>query len=108
MANAASFESRGYDQHFLLALTAPRVLIIGSAEEDLWADPESEFLCTVLASEAFRLYGKSGLVHKDEIPVAKCVLDEGDGFYYVRHGTHYMSREDWQEYMKYIRKSMDK
>ncbi|MBQ8688763.1 MAG: hypothetical protein IJ515_00160 [Clostridia bacterium] len=107
VANAATYEERGYDQHFLLALTAPRVLMVGSAEEDLWADPESEFLCTAAASEAFRLYGNRGLVHNDEVPTAKSVLDEGDILYHVRRGTHYMSREDWQEYMKYITKMME-
>ncbi len=102
----AHFHGDGYDQHFLLALTAPRVLMVGSAEEDIWADPESEFLGVVAANDAFKLLGCRGLVHGDEIPKAKCVLDEGDVFYHVRKGTHYLSREDWGEYMKYIKKMM--
>lgn len=104
---AKEFDSGKFDQHFLLALSAPRVVMIGSAEEDLWADPESEFLSVAAASEAWKLLGRRGLVYGDEIPTAKCVLDEGDVFYHVRRGTHYFSREDWAVYMSNIRKCMD-
>lgn len=104
--NQANFLNEGYDQHFLLALSVPRVLMIGSAKEDLWADPQSEFLSTYLVSDAYKLYGKVGLVDYGVVPVAKSVLDEGDILYQVRYGTHYMSREDWREYMKYVKKCM--
>ena len=104
--NAENFEKGKYDQHFLTALTAPRHLMIGSAKEDLWADPASEFLSAVLASDAYKIYGKTGLVYKDEIPDAKSVLGEGDILYQVRLGTHYLSREDWQEYMTFIKSKM--
>ena len=100
------FENAGYDQHFLLALSAPRYLMIGSAKEDLWADPESEFLSAYIASDAWKLYGKRGLVAGDEIPEAKSVLPEGEVMYQVRYGTHYLSREDWGEYTKFIKAKM--
>ena len=101
--NAATFEERGYDQHFLLALAAPRHLMIGSAEEDLWADPASEFLSAYAASEAYKLYGFKGLSEVEEIPTAKSVVAGERVFYQHRHGTHYFSREDWGEYTKYIK-----
>ena len=92
----------GFDQHFLLALSVPRHLLIGSAEEDLWADPTSEFLSLVAINEAYALFGKRGLVHCDTIPTAKTVLAEGDAMYHIRHGKHYLSLEDWCAYMDYI------
>lgn len=101
--NAATFEERGYDQHFLLALAAPRHLMIGSAEEDLWADPASEFLSAYAASEAYKLYGYKGVSETEEIPGAKSVVYGDRVFYQHRHGTHYFSREDWGEYTKYIK-----
>lgn len=104
--SAAEFENVKYDQHFLLALTAPRYLMIGSAEEDIWADPESEFLSAVMASEVYPLFGKTGLVYKDEIPKAKTVLGEGEVLYQLRSGCHYLGREDWLEYMKFIKAKM--
>lgn len=91
-----------FDQHYLLSLVAPRHLMIGSAEEDLWADPVSEFLCLYATKEVYRLYGSEGLVTADEIPKADCALGEGDALYQVRHGVHYFSRADWLAYMAYM------
>jgi len=95
-----------YDQHFLLALSAPRYLLVGSAEEDLWADPESEFLSAYAASDAYKLYGLSGLITPDEIPKAKATLPLGEICYHVRHGAHFLSREDWRVYMEFIKSKM--
>lgn len=108
LKTAAEFEKTKYDQHFLLALSAPRYVLIGSAECDIWADPESEFLSAVLASEAYEFLGSCGLIHNGEIPKPKCVLGEGDILYQLRFGTHYFSREDWHVYMTYIKDKMVK
>lgn len=91
-----------FDQHFLLSLVAPRHLIIGTAEDDTWADPDSEFLALSLTNEVYKLYGMKGLVHGDEIPVAPSILNEGDCYFHLRHGTHYLSRHDWNNYIKFI------
>ncbi len=105
---ASEFEKTKYDQHFLLALSAPRYVMIGSAEEDIWADPASEFLSAYMASEAYKIFGKQGLIHNGEIPKAKDVLGEGDILYQVRHGCHYLGREDWLEYMAFIKSKIEK
>ena len=97
-----------FDQNYLLSLTVPRELIIGSAIEDIWADPTSEFLGAASLNDAYALYGKKGLVHNDEIPVARTVLDEGSVTYYVRKGTHFLSRHDWNTYMDIIEKKRNK
>lgn len=106
--NADNFESRNYDQNFLMALSVPRHILVGSAEEDLWADPTSEFLCLAETNRVYALYGKNGLVHNDEIPAPGSVLSDGDASYHHRHGKHYFSREDWHVYMDYIEKNMKK
>ena len=100
--NAEKFDEGDYDQHFLTALSVPRHLMVGSAEEDLWADPASEFIATAAANEAYAIYGMRGLVYGAAIPEAKTVLSEGDAHYHVRHGAHYLSREDWNDYMDFI------
>ncbi len=101
---AGACEKFDFDQHFLLALTVPRHLIVSSAEEDLWADPKSEFLSLASVNPVYELYGMKGLVHNDEVPVPRTFLGEGDSAYFVRHGTHFLSREDWNAFMDYIDK----
>ena len=91
-----------FDQHFLVASIAPRKVLIGSASEDLWADPTSEFLNLASMKEAYGIFGKKGLIHKDRVPEAKSFLGRGDALYQIRHGMHYFSREDWLAYMDYI------
>ena len=106
--DAANRVQLPFDQHFLLALTVPRHLIIGSAKEDVWADPTSEFLATAALDGAYELFGKKGLVHNDEIPGPRTVLSDGGASYYVREGTHFLSRHDWNTYMDIIEDKMQK
>ena len=93
---AADFEASEFDQNFLLSLIAPRRLIIGSAENDLYSDPESEFLGAYSVSKIYELYGLDGLIHNGEIPKAPTLFDKGNICYYLREGEHYLSRDDWQ------------
>lgn len=95
-----------YDQNSLLALSVPRCVIIGSAEEDIWADPKSEFLSLASINPIYALYKKQGLIHNDEVPTPRTVLADGDSVYYVRKGTHYLSRHDWNTYMDIIEGKM--
>ena len=99
-----SAEELPYDQHFLLALTAPRHLLIGSAELDSWADPKSEYLSLYAVKPVYNLYGLGGIPESDSVPQPKSVIYGDHCFYQLRHGTHYLSREDWNEYMNYIDK----
>ena len=94
-----------YDQHFLLACIAPRYLCVGSAEEDWGADPESEFLSCVAASEAYEQYGLKGLVYnKETMPEPGTNLIDGEIGYHIRKGRHFLSREDWNCYMDFLDK----
>ncbi len=89
-----------FDQHFLLATIAPRRLLLGSAERDEWADPESQFLSAVAASKAWENLGGRGLVAEDRLPRPGDVWDEGGIRFHERFGTHYFSREDWGRYLR--------
>ncbi len=97
---------KSFDQNLLLSLIPPRHLLVGSAEEDLWADPVSEFLGCASANPAYALYGKRGLVYGSSFPTAKTVLSDGDALYHVRKGARFLSREDWGVYMDFIDRKM--
>lgn len=84
-----------FDQHMLLALIAPRHLMIGGAREDVWADNEGQLLACQLASYAWELHGKQGLI----LNSSNEHLD-GEVCFHLREGSHFMSRYDWNIYMK--------
>ena len=79
-----------FDQHYLLASIAPRKVLVSSAEEDLWADPVSEYLSALAASDAF----EKGI--KDSLPKAGDRYQEGDIAFQMRKGGHFFAEEDWK------------
>lgn len=95
-----------YDQHFLLAAIAPRLISVGSAELDRGADPRSELLSCLSASQAYELLGEKGLVTPDEFPKPGTHLAEGRIGYHYRSGTHFFSRYDWNRYMEFFRSKL--
>lgn len=72
-----------FDQHELLAMIAPRKLLVISGTEDKWADPKGEHLGCEAARPAYELYGKgSNLV------------------YCLRKGPHAVLTADWSFIMR--------
>lgn len=100
-------DCKPYDQAYLLALMAPRLLCVGSAAEDRGADPESEFLTSLWASQAWELLGKKGLVLPGEnMPVPGDHFPEGAIGYHLRTGKHFLSREDWNHYIRFLKEKL--
>jgi len=96
-------EEMPYDQHFLVAASAPRYVYVASAEDDYWSDPKTEYLSACAAGEIYEKLGLSGLKHPDRYPVPGDSFHEGRVGYHLRSGAHFFSREDWQQYMRFIR-----
>lgn len=95
--------NQAFDQHFLTSLIAPRYLYIASASEDSWADPKAEFRNAVVTSNLYETLGEKGLVYnKEDYPMPGEDFLEGKIGYHLRKGTHYLTRYDWQRFMKYI------
>jgi len=93
-----------FDQHQLMATLAPRLAYTASAVEDIWADPNSEYLSSVAASEAYRMLGLSGLVHPNRLPAPGDIFHEGEIGFHLRSSTHFLSRYDWIMFMRYLNK----
>ncbi len=81
------------DQHQLIALLAPRPVLINSGSEDLWSDPEGEFLGARGADPVYRLLGTDGLAEA-HWPSAGRLVSSRIG-YYMHAGKHAVTREDW-------------
>ncbi len=93
-----------FDQHFLLALTAPRKLHIAAAQEDIWAGPNLQFLSCAAASQVWKLYGKRGFVYTDDDYLKVKYLNEGDIGFCFRENRHYFARDDWHGLFDFMNK----
>jgi hypothetical protein len=100
-------DEKPYDQSFLLAMIAPRYLLVNSAIEDRGADPNGEFLTTLHASCAWELLGEKGLVCPNRMAVPGDLFDEGKVGYFLRSGRHFLSREDWNAAMQFLKKKFE-
>lgn len=83
-----------FDQHFLLAAVAPRILHVGSGSEDAWAHPAGEYYATVLAAPVWELYGNETFA--DDAPGEDGVEAAGKVGYHLRKGPHKLDTFDWE------------
>ena len=88
------------DQHELLALVAPRLVYVASAQEDQWADPRGEFLSLQEASKVYALYGLDTL-EGSAFPAVNEPLSKGNCGYHIRTGIHDVTDYDWQCYIEF-------
>jgi hypothetical protein len=89
------------DAHMLVALIAPRPLLLQTGNTDDWSDPKGEFLSAVAAGPVYALLGKDGL-DTYVWPAAKQPILHDLG--YVMHdGGHGMVASDWDIYVEFLK-----
>jgi hypothetical protein len=89
------------DAHMLLALIAPRPVLLQTGSEDYWSDPKGEFLAAVAAEPVYRLLGGQGL-GTDQMPSAGQPILHTMG--YVMHdGGHGTLPSDWEVFLQFMR-----
>lgn len=92
------------DQHCLIAICAPRPVLLSNATEDTWANPAGQFEMLKLADRAYRMVGKDGL-NATNMPAEGNLIDSKLG-YYIRAGKHSMTKGDWKVFLDYADKHL--
>jgi hypothetical protein len=101
-AQYAGFPDRApMDAHMLVALHAPRPLLLQTGSTDNWSDPKGEFLAAVAAGPVYRLLGRKDL-GTDVWPGPKTQVG-GDLSYYMHDGGHGTVPGDWEIYLGFLK-----
>ena len=94
-----------FDQHWLLALIAPRRVYVSSATLDPWAGQPAEFLAAKFASPAWQAAGLDGIPDTAAFPPTDTpVFGHGIG-YHIRSGEHTIASSDWDHWLDFAEKS---
>jgi hypothetical protein len=88
------------DAHMLLALIAPRPVLLITGNKDKWADPKGTFLCAVAAGPVYDLLGKQGLGTNDLPSAGEPILN--DIGFYMHDGGHGPDPSDWDVILKFM------
>lgn len=89
------------EANMLVALMAPRPLLLQTGDTDKWSDPKGEFLAAVSAGPVYRLFGKKDL-GTDIMPEAgKPIL--GDLSYFMHSGGHGALPADYAVFIDFMK-----
>lgn len=87
------------DQHFLLALSAPKPIFLGNGRRDVWSDPNSSFVMAQAADLVYEAVGSDGL------PSGSSMRDfdpAADISYWLRVGGHSVVSEDIDAFTQFM------
>lgn len=93
------------DAHMLVALMAPRPLLLQTGSTDYWSDPKGEFVSAVAAAPVYRLFGETAPAANTPMPAAgnTSLLMNHLG-YYMHDGGHTVLPDDWKLFIGYMQK----
>jgi len=90
------------DAHMLIALIAPRAVLLQTGDQDGWSDPKGEYVAAVAASPVFRLLGKQALDQQQQPPAAGQPILNTLG-YLMHAGGHGTVPADWDVFVKFLK-----
>lgn len=88
-----------FDQNCLVALCAPRPVLLTNGRADTWINPAGQFAVLRAAAPVYRLLG-AGDFTAEALPPDGHLLDSMLG-YYLRPGAHSLLREDWKVFLDF-------
>lgn len=93
-----------FDQHWLLALVAPRKLCVIANELDKWADTQAQYLACEAASVAYEMLGVAGLDRPySGLPPVGGKSIKGNLAFFHCPGPHYLGRDNWHFFIDFIK-----
>lgn len=99
-------EKLPFDQHSLIALAAPRPVLLSNATGDQWADPAGQFNMLMAATPVYEFLGEEG-IGTTTFPEENVLVDSRLG-YFIRPGKHDMTVTEWQAWMDFSDKHLGK
>ncbi len=103
-ANYAKWAGRAdkmpWDAHMIIALVAPRPILLQTGSTDKWSDPYGEFLAAKAATPVFALLGKKG-IEKEPFPAVGKPLMNTLG-YLMHDGPHGVLPADWPVFLDFL------
>ena len=93
-----------FDAHMLVALMAPRPLLLQTGNTDYWSDPKGEFLSAVAATPAYKLFGETGPGDAPMPAAGDTSLLKNNLGYYMHDGGHTVLPTDWTRILEYLGK----
>lgn len=89
-----------FDQNCLVAMCAPRPVLLTNALEDQWANPSGQFEVLQAAVPAYELYNLAKPLVAKEMPATGSLSDNRLG-YFIRPGAHSMNPDDWKVFLEF-------
>ncbi len=94
-----------FDQHCLVALCAPRAVLLTNGEQDQWADPAGQFEVLLAAAPVYRLLGREGLARGVTQPVDGQLMG-AELSYYIRNAPHLVDRQYWGTFLDFADRAL--
>lgn len=86
-----------FDQHHLLALLAPRPLLLVDGATDDWADPQGSLAAARAADVVWELLGSEGLIEEGGVP-----RQDAPVVWHLREGGHDVLPGDWDIFVAFL------
>jgi hypothetical protein len=89
-----------WDAHMIIALVAPRPILLQTGSTDKWSDPYGEFLAAKAATPVFALLGKKGITEYSLPATGKPLMNTLG--YLMHDGPHGVIPADWPVFLDFL------
>jgi hypothetical protein len=98
------FQEAPWDAHTIIALVAPRAVLLQTGSTDKWSDPYGEFLAAKAATPVFALLGEKGIEEYSMPATGKPLMNRLG--YLMHDGPHGVLPADWPVFLDFMQKHL--